>query len=104
MFEVLKWIVDDFDFYVFYVFINLVYQNLWGYVNFNVFNDVVFYIVLCSVFSSQLFDFFYGIVEYVCILVGIGVLVGVKVGFKFSRFVGMLEISEIIDCSDKQVI
>ncbi|KAK4643801.1 hypothetical protein QC761_405000 [Podospora bellae-mahoneyi] len=99
--EALKWTVDDFDFHASYVFTNPAHQNSWGYVNFNVSNDVVPYTASCSASSNQLSDFFYGTVEYACTLAGTGVPAGAKVGFKFSRPAGTLEITETIDCSDK---
>ncbi|KAK0744498.1 hypothetical protein B0T21DRAFT_281132, partial [Apiosordaria backusii] len=93
--------VHGFDFHASYVFTNPAHQNSWGYVNFNLSNDVVPYTAKCSAASSQLSDFFYGTVEYTCALVGTDVPAGAKAGFKFSRPGGTLEITETIGCSDK---
>ncbi|KAJ4288812.1 hypothetical protein N0V88_007139 [Collariella sp. IMI 366227] len=63
-----QWTVHGFDYHASYTFSTPAHQNSWGYVNFNLTNNVVPYTVVCSAASSQLTDFFYGTVDYTCTL------------------------------------
>jgi hypothetical protein len=97
----LKWTVHSFDYYASYLFTNPAHQNSWGYVNFNLTNNIVPYTAVCEASSSQLTDFFYGTVDYTCILQA-DAPAGAAVKFRFSRPSGQLDITESIICSEKK--
>ena len=97
----LQWTVHGFDFHSTYTFTTPAHQNSWGYVNFNLTNNVVPYTAVCSAASSQLTDFFFGTVDYNCTLPS-NAPAGAAVKFRFSRPSGQLDISESIICSEKQ--
>jgi len=96
----LEWTVHGFDFHASYTFTNPAHQNSWGYVNFNLTNNVVPYTAVCEAASSQLTDFFYGTVDYTCKLPA-DAPEGASVKFRFSRPSGRLDITESIVCSEK---
>ena len=97
----LQWTVHGFDFHSTYTFTTPAHQNSWGYVNFNLTNNVVPYTAVCSAASSQLTDFFFGTVDYTCTLPS-DAPPGASVKFRFSRPSGQLDISESIICNEKQ--
>jgi hypothetical protein len=97
----LEWTVHGFDYHASYTFTNPAHQNSWGYVNFNLTNNVVPYTAVCSAASSQLSDFFYGTVDYTCKLPA-EAPAGAAVKFRFSRPSGQLDITESILCTEKQ--
>jgi hypothetical protein len=97
----LQWTVHGFDYHGSYLFTNPAHQNSWGYVNFNLTNDVVPYTAVCEASSSQLTDFFYGTIDYACTLPA-DAPAGATVKFRFSRPSGQLDITESIICGEKK--
>ncbi|KAK4152286.1 hypothetical protein C8A00DRAFT_44633 [Chaetomidium leptoderma] len=97
----LKWTVHGFDYHASYTFTNPAHQNSWGYVNFNLTNNLVPYTAVCAAASSQLSDFFYGTLDYSCTLPA-EAPAGAAVKFRFSRPSGQLDITESIVCSEKK--
>ncbi|GAB1313687.1 AA1-like domain-containing protein (Fragment) [Madurella fahalii] len=97
----LEWTVHGFDYHALYTFTNPAHQNSWGYVNFNLTNNVVPYTAVCGASSSQLTDFFYGNLDYNCVLPATAPA-GSAVKFRFSRPAGQLDIEETIICSEKK--
>jgi hypothetical protein len=63
---VTQWAVTNFDYHADYIFSTPAHQNSWGYVNFNVTNPAIDYVVSCSAASNQLSTFFYGNMIYTC--------------------------------------
>ncbi|KAL2131456.1 hypothetical protein VTI74DRAFT_5086 [Chaetomium olivicolor] len=98
----LQWTVHGFDYHASYIFSTPSHQNSWGYVNFNITNNVVPYTAVCSAASSQLTDFFYGTVEYTCTLPATAPA-SAAVKFRFSRPSGQLDITESIVCSENKL-
>jgi hypothetical protein len=98
----LRWTVHGFDYHASYTFTNPAHQNSWGYVNFNLTNNVVPYTALCAASSSQLSDFFYGTVDYSCTLPA-SAPAEATVTFRFSRPSGHLDITESIVCSENKL-
>jgi hypothetical protein len=97
----LRWTVHGFDYHASYTFTNPAHQNSWGYVNFNLTNNVVPYTAVCAASSSQLADFFYGTLDYSCSLPA-DAPAGASVTFRFSRPSGELDITESIICSEQK--
>jgi hypothetical protein len=97
----LRWTVHGFDYHASYTFTNPAHQNSWGYVNFNLTNNVVPYTAVCAASSSQLSDFFYGTVDYSCRLPA-DAPAGASVTFRFSRPSGELDITESIIYSEQK--
>jgi hypothetical protein len=95
----LKWTAQGFDYHASYIFTNPAHQNSWGYVNFNLTNNVVPYTAVCKASSNQLTDFFYGTLDYNCTLPA-EAPVGAAVKFRFSRPSGQLDIEEAIPCTE----
>ena len=98
----LEWTVHGFDYHASYIFSTPAHQNSWGYVNFNLTNNVVPYTAACSASSNQLTDFFYGSVEYACTLPS-SAPAGSAVAFKFNRPTGQLDIKETIICNENKI-
>jgi hypothetical protein len=94
--------VHGFDYHASYTFTHPAHQNSWGYVNFNLTNNVVPYTALCAASSSQLSDFFYGTFDYSCTLPA-SAPAGAAVKFRFSRPSGRLDITESIVCSENKL-
>jgi hypothetical protein len=99
----LEWTVDGFDYHASYTFTNPAHQNSWGYVSFNLTNNVVPYTAVCAASSSQLSDFFYGTVDYFCTLPA-SAPADAAVKFRFNRPSGQLDIAETIICSEKKTM
>jgi hypothetical protein len=97
----LQWTVQGFDYHAQYTFTSPAHQNSWGYVNFNVSNNVVPYTAVCGASSSQLTDFFYGTMDYTCTLPA-AAPIGSTVKFRFSRPAGQLDIEETVVCEGKK--
>lgn len=97
-----QWTVHGFDYHASYTFSTPAHQNSWGYVNFNLTNNVVPYTAVCSAASSQLTDFFYGTVDYTCTLPATAPAKA-AVKFRFSRPSGKLEITESVVCSENKL-
>ena len=99
----LTWTVHGFDYHASYTFTNPAHQNSWGYVNFNLTNNVVPYTAVCAASSSQLSNFFYGTVDYTCTL-PVDAPAGSAVMFRFSQPSGQLDIKESIICTEKKTM
>lgn len=91
----LQWTIHGFDYHASYIFTTPAHQNSWGYVNFNLTNNLVNYQMSCSAASNQLSDFFYGTLAYAC-TPSDNAPVGAGANFKFSRPTGQLDIEETI--------
>ncbi|KAK3387870.1 hypothetical protein B0H63DRAFT_471048 [Podospora didyma] len=98
----LEWKVHGFDYHASYIFSTPAHQNSWGYVNFNLTNNVVPYTATCSASSNQLSEFFFGTMEYPCTLPSTAPA-GSAVSFKFSRPTGQLDIKETIICNENKI-
>lgn len=64
--DVDEWTIKNFDYHADYTFTTPAHQNSWGYVNFELINEVLDYSAQCKAASNQLSDFFYGSVNYNC--------------------------------------
>ncbi|KAK0612782.1 hypothetical protein B0T17DRAFT_459803, partial [Bombardia bombarda] len=96
-----EWTVQNFDYHASYIFSTPAHQNSWGYVNFNLTNNLSPpTTAVCSAASSQLSDFFYGTVSYACTLPA-DAPEGSAVGFLFSRPSGKLDIHETVVVGSK---
>ncbi len=89
-----KWTVTEFDFHAIYVFTTPAHQNSWGYVSFNLTNNLIPYTFSCATASNQQSDFFYGTVQYACSPTD-DAPYGAAASFKFNRPTGQLDVEEI---------
>ncbi|KAK3314448.1 hypothetical protein B0H66DRAFT_576715 [Apodospora peruviana] len=100
----LEWSVKNFDYHASYTFTTPAHQNSFGYVNFNLTNNLKPDIkAVCSAASSQLTDFYYGSMPYSCELTATGkdpVPAGTAVTWTFNRPTGELAIDETVVCQE----
>ncbi|KAH7029563.1 uncharacterized protein B0I36DRAFT_326014 [Microdochium trichocladiopsis] len=67
-FNALAWGLEDFVYNASYLFTTPSHQNSWGYANFELSNSALTYKASCHAASSQLSDFFYGTLNYDCVM------------------------------------
>ncbi|KAI1419972.1 hypothetical protein F5Y12DRAFT_173571 [Xylaria sp. FL1777] len=93
-----SWTIEDFTYHAGYIFTTPAHQVSSGSVAFNITNPALPEKVSCTAYSTWLEDFFYGNINYNC-LVPEGS--GVKTSFSFSRPSGELSINQTWTCDDE---
>ncbi|KAI8625646.1 hypothetical protein F5Y19DRAFT_449707 [Xylariaceae sp. FL1651] len=93
-----SWTVESFTYHASYVFSTPAHQIASGSVDFNLTNPALEGNVICSAYSTQLTDFFYGNFNYNC---AVPENSSAETSFAFSRPSGLLTVNQTWTCSDQ---
>ncbi len=92
------WTIEDFTYHASYIFTTPAHQVSSGSVDFNLTNPAFPDKVSCTAYSTWLSDFFYGNVNYNCVVPEGS---GTQTSFSFSRPSGELNINQTWTCDDE---
>ena len=90
-----QWTIPTFDFHASYTFTTPAHQNSWGYVDFNLTNNLVPYAISCKAQNNRMFNFPSDTPAFACTPQGEAPL-GAAANFQFNRLTGQLHVEETV--------
>ncbi|KAK4455286.1 hypothetical protein QBC34DRAFT_315404, partial [Podospora aff. communis PSN243] len=99
----IQWKIPLFDFHESYTFTTPAHQNSWGFVDFNLTNNLVSYTASCKAQNNRMFNFYGETPAFACTPPDEAPL-GAAANFRFNRLTGQLDVEEWIVQGEEKVL
>ncbi|KAK0651057.1 hypothetical protein B0T16DRAFT_344745 [Cercophora newfieldiana] len=99
----LQWKIPAFDYHESYTFTTPAHQNSWGYVDFNLTNNLVPYATPCKAQNNRMFDFYGETPAFACTPPDEAPL-GAAANFRFNKKTGQLDVEETVVVEGESVL